>query len=73
MSHYEETIGKFLDKLNVDCIREIRYCGKHYGNEHCVCGQRIRHCYVFTNKHNGKKCVVGKECLNYVAEYLGWK
>ena len=73
MKHYEETIVKFLDALNVNLVRDVRYQGRCYGGYYCVCGQRVKKGYRFKNEKNGKECVVGKNCLQYVAEYLKWE
>ena len=72
MNHYEETISKFLDTMNVDLRRDVRYLGRCYGIYHCVCGQRIKKGYIFENKKNSSSCVVGKNCLQHIAEYLDW-
>lgn len=72
MKHYEETITKFLDALNVDLIGDVRYQGRCYGTYHCVCGQRIKRGYMFINEKNNKDCIVGRKCLQHVAEYLDW-
>ena len=72
MKHYEETIAKFLDALNVDLIEDIRYQGRCYGTYHCVCGQRIKRGYMFRNEKNNKDCIVGRKCLQHVVEYLNW-
>ena len=72
MKHYEETIAKFLNALNVDLIGDIRYQGRCYGGYHCVCGQKIKKGYIFKNEKNNKDCVVGKKCLQYIADYLSW-
>lgn len=29
MEHYDETISKFLEALNVDSIKDVRYQGKN--------------------------------------------
>lgn len=73
MDHYNETISKFLETLEVDRIKDINYEGAIYSNEHCICGQRIQTGYVFRNYRNNKRCIVGKRCLNYITYYLGWK
>ena len=73
MKHYEETIVKFLDTLNVDLIGDVCYQGRCYGGYYCVCGQRVKKGYLFQNSRTEKKCVVGKGCLRYVADYLGWE
>ena len=72
VKHYEETIVKFLDVLNVDLIVDVRYQWKCYGGYNCVCGQRIKKGYIFENKKNNKVCIVGKKCLQYIADYLDW-
>ena len=72
MNHFEETIVKFLDALNVDLIRDVRYQGRCYGGYHCVCGQSIKRGYMFKNIRTKNKCIIGKDCLQYVAEYLRW-
>ena len=72
VEHYEETIVKFLDALNVDLIGDVHYQGKCYGGYHCVCGQRIKKGYIFENKKNYKVCIVGEKCLQYIADYLCW-
>ena len=73
MKHYDETISKFLEALNVDSIRDVRYQGKKFTYQRCICGQRIQTCYVFRNRKNKKQCFVGKKCLEYIAYYLGWE
>ena len=73
MNHYEETVLKFSTALGkIDSIKDVRYQGKYYGGYHCVCGQRIKNGYQFKNKKNNKRCIVGKQCLQHVAEYLCW-
>ena len=72
MSHYTETISKFLSALKVDTITTIKFQGRVIQKQTCICGQAIEHCYVFYNKANNKKCVVGKNCLRYIADYLNW-
>ena len=72
MKHYEETIEKILDSLKVDLIRDVRYQGKCYGIYYCVCGQKVKKGYKLKNEKNSKECVVGKKCLQYVANYFGW-
>lgn len=72
MEHYDETILKFVNSLNVDLIKDVRFQTKSYGNYHCVCGQRIKRAYIFKNIKNHKTCVVGYHCLQYVADYLEW-
>ncbi len=72
MDHYTETISKFLSVLNVDSIKDVKYCKKFVCNARCVCGQVIKNGYLFRNKKNDIICVVGKNCLSYVACYLGW-
>lgn len=72
MNHYYETVSKFLDAITVDITKDVEYRGKCFGNELCVCGQKITKGYVFKNIKNNKRCVVGKNCLRYVADYLSW-
>ena len=73
MKHFEETIIKFLAALKVDLIQDVRYQGRCYGDYYCVCGQRIKRGYMFKNEKNSNDCIVGKNCLHYVAEYLKWE
>ena len=74
MNHYEETILKFSDALGkIDITKEVSYQGKCYGIHYCVCGQRIKKGHLFQNSRTEKKCVVGKGCVRYVVDYLGWK
>ena len=72
MNHYEETISKFLAAMNVDLRRDVCYTGRCYGSYQCVCGQRIKNGYLFRNKKNKKNCIVGKKCLQHIADYLDW-
>lgn len=72
MGHHDETILKFITSLNVDLIKDVSFQKKRFGNYQCVCGQRIKRGYVFENTKNRKTCVVGKHCLQHVADYLGW-
>ena len=73
MNSKDESILKFLERLNVDSIRDVRYKRKIYGRHQCVCGQPIKIAYVFTNKRNNLECTVGKNCLNHIAWYLNWQ
>lgn len=73
MNHYDETILKFSDELGkIDTTKDVYYHGKCFGSYYCVCGQKIKKGYMFRNNKNNKYCVVGKNCLKYVADYLGW-
>lgn len=72
MNNYGETVSKFLSSLHVDTVKEVRYVGKVIGDYYCVCGQPIKYGYTFTNTRNGRTCTIGKRCLSYVADYLGW-
>lgn len=73
MNSAEETISKFLSTLNVDSYRNVKYIDKYKSvNCYCICGQKINTAYLFQNIQNNKKCYVGKNCLKYIAEYLGW-
>ncbi len=72
MSHETETLEKFLSTLKVDQCKDIKYIGKKIGYFKCVCGQPITKAYIFYNKQNEKRCNVGKNCLHYIAMYLGW-
>ena len=72
MSYYEETVSKFLSELNVDLVKDIVYFGKIKQPTKCVCGQTIKKGYLFFNKKNNKKCIVGYNCLQHVIHYLGW-
>lgn len=69
MGSYEETVGKFLDVLHVDTVKNVKYVGKYYSGT-CVCGQPIKYGYKFVNKCNLNECIVGKRCLNYVFNYI---
>ena len=71
MNSKYETISKFLSELKVDTIKEIQYVGKYYSGK-CVCGQPILYGYKFKNNRNNRSCLVGKNCLPYIADYLGW-
>lgn len=73
MEHYDETISKFLEALNVDSIKDVRYQGKIFTYQRCICGQRIQTCYIFRNQKNKKQCFAGKKCLKHIAYYLGWE
>ena len=72
MNSKDETIINFLERLNVDSIRDVRYKGKIYGLHKCVCGQPIKMAYIFTNKRNNLECIVSKNCLEHIAWYLNW-
>ena len=72
MNSKEETITKFLGALHVDTIAEVKCIEKVRGRFWCVCGQPIKNGYLFTNKRNHLQCVVGKNCLPYIAWYLNW-
>ena len=72
MNSKNETVSKFLSALKVDLIKDVKYVGKEIKNSKCVCGQPIQYCYYFKNIKNNLECTVGKNCLNYVANYLGW-
>ena len=73
MNHFEETVLKFSAALGkIDSIKDVRYKGKCYGYYVCVCGQKIKNGYLFENKQNNKVCIVGKKCLQYIADYLDW-
>ena len=72
MNSKDETILKFLKKLNVDSIQDVKYLGKVYGQHRCVCGQPIKTSYIFINKRNNLKCMLGKNCINHIAWYLNW-
>jgi len=69
MESREETVGKFLETLNVDTVKDVKYVGKYYCGT-CVCGQPIRYGYKFVNKRNKKECILGKKCKQYVLEYI---
>ena len=73
MKHYDETIEKFLSTLEVDSTNDVKYICKTNKTPYCICGQYIKKGYIFCNIKNNKVCVVGKNCLNYVAYYLNWK
>lgn len=72
MNHYDETIRKFLSSLNVDSVNDIKYVGKLTKKQFCICGQAIKYGYVFANTKNSYRCVIGKKCLTFIANYLGW-
>ncbi len=72
MKHRDESISKFLSKLNVDTIKEVKFKNKTYNETKCVCGQHIIIGYNFYNKRNGKTCTIGYKCLQYIADYLNW-
>ena len=73
MNSAEETISKFLSTLDVDSSRDVRYiCKCQRSSCHCVCGQKIETAHLFQNKRNKKECYVGKNCIRFIAEYLGW-
>lgn len=65
-------IEKFLDALKVDLRKDVCYGGRRYGEYRCVCGHRINRAYLFYNQSNNLKCYVGVDCLQYIADYLGW-
>lgn len=65
-------ISKFLEVLQVDTIREVKYKSSFLSSCHCVCGQPIKKGYLFENIRNNRKCVVGKNCLKHIASYLMW-
>ena len=47
MTHYYETVSKFLSALMVDSIHDVKYDGKRFGRQYCVCGQAIELGYFF--------------------------
>lgn len=65
-------LSKFLNYLQVDTVKEVKYKEKFLCSCYCVCGQPIRTGYVFENVRNGRKCVVGKNCLKHIVSYLDW-
>ena len=65
-----ETTMKFLDRLQVDTIEEVKYEGDVLGPHKCVCGQPIKRGHLCVNTRNHRECVVGKNCLRYVKNYL---
>jgi hypothetical protein len=73
MDNKTEAITKFLGALRIDLIRDVKYNGRVEGPHRCVCGQPIQRGYHFINTQNHLECVVGKNCLNYIAWYLNWK
>ena len=72
MNNKEETVLKFLERLNVDSIREVKYKRNVRGRYRCVCGQPIKNAYIFVNRRNNLKCAIGKNCLSHIAGYLNW-
>ena len=72
MNSREESILKFLERLNVDSIQDVKYKRNIRGQYRCVCGQPIKNAYVFINKRNNLNCVIGKNCLKHIAWYLNW-
>ena len=48
---YNESLRRnsfnFLSTMKVDSIKDIRYRGKSYQEERCVCGQKIATAYIF--------------------------
>ena len=72
MTKSQIIVGKFLDTLKVDSIKDVKYVGKFFSYQRCVCGQPIKTAYKFTNMKNGLSCTVGKICLPYIISYLGW-
>ena len=68
----QKTIEKFLDALKVDSTKDVKYVGKNFSYQHCICGQPIKKAYKFINTKNMISCMVGKDCLPYIASYLGW-
>jgi len=73
MDSYKKTTEKFLTALNVDSIKDVKYLCKDALGGTCVCGQPLIRKYKFLNVKNGLSCCVGKECMEYVTEYLCWK
>jgi len=73
MNSRDETILKFLKALSVDTVEEVEYISKDELEGHCVCGQQIKYRYEFRNKRTRLTCFVGKNCLPYITDYLGWK
>ena len=72
MNSYQETVSKFLSALEVDLIKDVKYVERTTQNGTCICGQPIKYCYRFKNIKNNLSCIVGKNCLQYIAKYLGW-
>ncbi len=70
MNHEIESIAKILDALKVDSVKDVIYTGQGYGHIHCICGQPIKHYYIFYNTKNNKKCYVGKTCYKYFSKYI---
>lgn len=64
MEHYDETISKFLEALNVDSIKDVRYQGKIFTYQRCICGQRIQTCYVFRNQKTRNNASLVKNASN---------